>query len=282
MADSLMDVIKKRIAAPTGPQDLGLGNAAQSQQILGTKSGKAVGPSSGPAASSLAEQQTAATNQQALNQTQQEGSIKAQQLGAQSTDQQQSADIQQQQLATKTQAFKTQNQNQINALLQDRDQANATLDLSKRQAIDDQIGFNERLSNDKYVNDLTNAGAQARLDDNASFQQQLQQNYYAGMEDLLDKDTNFKQLVDASGRDFDKKLASMDTDMAMAILQKNIQAQNISNQYAGAGTVVSAGLGYAGSQASNPSTPATPSASPSAPAPGSSFGPTVAGAEPPP
>jgi hypothetical protein len=245
MADNLMDTIKKRLSEQQPAQDLGIGTGAASQQLLQAKSGKAVAGTSGPAASSLGEQQAAQAGQQALGQVQKEGAIKGLQIQQQGEEQLQAADLNQQQLQQKTQAFRQEADRTFDGLMQERSLANKELDFNKRRAIDEQIGFLERLGNEKYITQLQQAGARARLDDALSFKTQLQKDYYSGMEDLIEKDIAFKSLLDAGDRDFNKKLASMDIDTAMAILSGNIQAANTGAIWSGAAGVVSGGIAAA-------------------------------------
>lgn len=266
MADSLMDTIKKRLGEQQPAQDLGIGTGAATQQLLQAKSGKAVAGNTGPAASSLGEQQAAQAGQQALGQVQQEGQIKGLQQQQQGEEQLQAADINQQQLQQKTQGFRQAADRQFDSLMQERSLANKELDFSKRKSVDEQIGFLERLGNDKYVTQLQQAGQKARLDDTLSFKTQLQQDYYSGMEDLLESNIMFKGILDANDRQFDQKLAAMDIDTAMAVLSGNIKAANTGAIWSGAAGAISGGIAAAEKYGSTPAP--TPAPAPNPPKPG--------------
>ena len=225
MAKTLNEVIQSRLGQKPNQAVLGAGmqdTGAQTQKLLQAKSGKQVA-GSGPAASSLAEQQAVTQTGQQLEGVQRRGQLVGLQQQQTGEAQEQAADIQAKKLEQQKQQFRQQSDRKMSELESDKQQALEELDYKKSASATEQMGILNRLSSDKYTNQLQTEGAKRRLDDQGEFQISLQDSIYADMENLLKENLEFKSLINADDREFQKELQQMDINTAMAIMRSQIR-----------------------------------------------------------
>lgn len=250
MAKTLMEVVQQRLRQPE-PGQTGLGAGQQVQQIQRAKTGKAL-QQVGPRASALGERQAAQLGQQALGQIAQQGQLQGLQQQQQAEEQAQAAQIQQSQLAEQREAFREQADKQLGTIEANFRRAQQEGDVREQLASAEQASRLARLDNDKYITQLQQEGARARLDDANEFRTQIQQSQYDNMLQWLDEDLDFRSLLAADQREFEEQLAKMDIQTAMNIMNAQIAAGAQRAMYSGMGSVASgairAGAEYLGSR----------------------------------
>lgn len=227
MAKTLNEVIQSRLSQQPNQAGLGAGMqdaGAQTQNLLRAKAGKQVA-GSGPAASSLAEQQAVTQTGQQLEGVQRRGQLVSTQQKQTGEAQEQAADIQSKQLEQKKGQFREQLGRKKQELSADRSRAIEELDYKKSAAATEQMGILSRLSADKYINQLQTESGRRRLDDSVEFKTALQESMYEEMEDLLASDIEFKQMLGADDREFQKELQEMDINAAMAVIRSQIRGR---------------------------------------------------------
>lgn len=241
MALTLADIIRKRLGtaeAPAATPDA----TQQTAQVLGAKMGKQVSPPTGPAQTNIAEQQTAQVGQQQLQQIAGEGQLKSEQQTQQGLEQQQSFDIARQEMDQKRTALAQQARQQMGRLEQEHQQALGQLDVNRQKSAVEQAGFLSRLSNDKYITALQSAAEKQRLTNGAAIKQKLMQDAFSDELSMMKDNTAFQRVLDSDQRTFEKHLAEMDINSALAILNANLSASSQAMMAQGFGNVVSAGI----------------------------------------
>lgn len=220
------------------------------QGLLRAKSGRAVGPEAGPAASTLQEQVAAQQGrEQAVNVLQQE-EMGLEQLQQEELFRDQQAAQQEAQLDDRQVALQEQYVQRASALMQNFVNQGRELDFSQKKAQVEQVGFALRLNNEKYVADLQQAGAKARLTDALEFQEALQRSIFAEELDLLNSDLSFQRMLDKEAREFKMDVAELDINQAINIAMARSDAANTQAMYEAGATAVGTGLKYLGTMES--------------------------------
>lgn len=129
---------------------------------------------------------------------------------------------------------------QTNQILQEFQQAGEKLDIEKNKAKVEQLGFMMRLQNDKYIAKLQDEAARAGLEDDYQFQSSCYDSQFENQIALLNSDLEFKSMINADDREFSKRMASMDIDLAWSILQSEMQASATAAKYQSVGTGIQA------------------------------------------
>lgn len=255
MAISLMDTIRKNMQSPVGGQP---GQAAGAPQIgaqasdinqtsqigslLGAASGKAAAPSAAPSTSNLGEQiqqNQAALAQQAV---QQQGQQAAQELGQAQRAQEQQFQQQGRQLTEQSLATQDEFTRQNEALLNSYQQGIKQLNLQKDKSRLEQLGFDLRLGNNQYIDNLQREGARARLDSKIAFSEALQRSIWDDEQDLFNDSLEFRSLMGSDQRAFTDKMAQMDLDFAMQVANAQAQEANQRQMWGAIGSLTSAGI----------------------------------------
>lgn len=115
------------------------------------------------------------------------------------------------------------------------------LDLNKDKAKLEQLGFNMRLSNDKYLSELQRQATMANLSDALAFEEEMYRTIFADEEELLRNDLDFRALMAADKRTFEEEVMRIDIDTAIAMA--NAENRAISQRQMWEGI---SGLGQAG------------------------------------
>ncbi len=238
MANLLQSLQKTQTQRATQPVP---GQAANLRRMLGAKSGKA-GATSGPAQSNIQEQQAlsdfsaAATQQQQQAQTAVMGQQQQQDAQTQRTAQQmqalqgQSADMQQKQAQALQQVS-----NNLDSLRKDLD--------SKRgiEALNQAI-FTRRLSDEKYTTELARQGQIRRLENDQDFALEAAKSAFDNQMEIFNNEEEFVQALREDESSFQKRLAEMDYETALQVLNNQAEAANREAQIGAIGTLATTGI----------------------------------------
>lgn len=242
---SLLSTVQSSLksqAQPQGPQS----QTAQAQSLMSTaQTGKAQSPgSTTPALSNLAEKaqaiQTQQSQNQLLTQVQQEQTKVDQKAAAQA----QTFAAQTQELDTKRLAVRQQWQTQLKGMLQQNQEALQGLSQQDTRSREEQIGALARLSNDKYITNLTQAAEKARLEDSYNFSTQLAHQVFDDERELLESNLDFISIFNMEHRDAMRQVSQMDLDQALAMARAGSKAAGVAAMASGASQVVGAGAKY--------------------------------------
>ena len=213
--------------------------------LLRAKSGKAVG---GPTTALSTQQEQAALAQTAQQMQPVEAAAQAQAMG----EEQQTREIQQktgQQLtdiAQSQQANQMQTQLRTDQLLQELQQNRGKIDLAKYQSGLEQVGFNLRLSNKEYVDNLQREGSRARLDDKFQFEEQLTASILKDNKALFEKQLANKSILAANDREWQIAMERMGSQVAYDIFRNDMKADKERAAAGAIGTLITTGIGAYG------------------------------------
>lgn len=156
--------------------------------------------------------------------------------------------------------MRTKSVQQSNQLLGDLERGKKELNSEQAQLQLEQLGFNLRLANDRYVFNLQSEGIKNRLTNKYAFDEALQAAVFGNDYVVA------KQAADDAielGADKQKRLraiAKIDLESAIALAGMQAAAYRTAAIAGGVSSVISAGAQYAASQKPTGSTPATPPA----------------------
>lgn len=209
--------------------------------LLRAKSGKAVaGPST--ALSTQQEQAALAQTAQAMQPVEAAAETQAMAQEQQAREVEQRAGQQQTEIAQSREANRMQTQLRTDQLLQDLEQGRGKMDLARYQSNLEQVGFNLRLDNKEYVDNLQREGARARLNDRVQFEKQLALSALANNKEILEKQLGNKSVLAASDREFAKRMAEMGVQNAWQILNNDIKAAQEIGQAQAVGGLITSGI----------------------------------------
>jgi len=220
--------------------------------LLRAKSGKAV---SGPSTALSTQQEQAAVAQTAQAMQPVQEAAQTQQLAQeqQQREVQQRAGQQQEEIAQAREANKMQTQLRTDQLLQELEQGRGRIDLGKFQSNLEQIGFNLRLDNKEYVDNLQRQGDRARLNSRIQFEQQLALSTLADNKSILERQLGNRSVLEANDREFTKRMADMGVQNAWEIINNDIKSAKEIGQVQAVGGLITTGIGVAGKFKSTPS-----------------------------
>lgn len=115
------------------------------------------------------------------------------------------------------------------------------IETQRDQAKMEVASFLLRLSNDKYLNNLKVHGAKARLENNLKFNEELQRSIWSDEIELLNGDLNFKSLLRADERQFERDVANIDLNTAIALATTASDVENYKRISSGMVDVVKTG-----------------------------------------
>lgn len=215
----------------------------QVQQLLTTKAtGRATGPGAAPKATNIQEQVALSQARLQQQELQQAGKEAATQLGMQEQEATQQYEQSVADLDEKRISIQEQYQRQVEAVFRDLSRGTRELDFQKDAARAEQLGFQLRLSNDKYVNDLKREGARSRLTSEIAFKEALTLSIFAEEEKLYRSSLAFKSMIDAEDRSFNEKLAQMDMDLAQELAAAETDAMQTAAMYSGVAEMAKGGI----------------------------------------
>lgn len=129
------------------------------------------------------------------------------------------------------------------------------LDLTKDKARLEQLGFNMRLSNDKYLGELEQKARLADLSNAASFEEELTRSIFADEEELFRNDLDFRAMIAADQRTFQEEMSQMDINMALDMAETNNKALSEKQMWDGLGGIIQGGASAYASYKGTTSTP---------------------------
>lgn len=207
---------------------------SQVQQLLTTKAtGRATGPTAAPKATNIQEQ--IALNQARLQQQelQQAGREAGSALGLQAAEADQQYQQSRAELDEKQISSQEQYQRQAEAVFRDLARGTREIDFQRDSAKAEQVGFQLRLSNDRYVNNLKLEGMRSRLNSEIAFKEALTVSIFAEEEALYRSNLSFKSMIDANDRAFNERLSEMDIELAIELASAEAKGQAMSNTISG-------------------------------------------------
>lgn len=212
----------------------------QVQQLLTTKAtGRATGPSAAPKATNIQEQ--VAINQARLQQQelQRAGQQAADQMGMQAAEVEQQYQQSVSELDEKQIGVQEQYQRQAEAVFRDLARGSREIDFQKDAAKTEQLGFQLRLSNSKYIDQVKLEGARSRLNSELAFKEALTRSIFAEQEALFRNSLEFNRMMDANDRQFDEMMAKMSEDFAMELALAQTRGSMEAAKWSGVSKAVS-------------------------------------------
>lgn len=213
------------------------------QGLLRSKTGRAGVGGSAPRISSQAERAAVAETAARGRELQAQGAQQAKQLEQAAEGQEIQQEAEQQaatdQLLDTQQKAGLQTQNILNEL----ERGEEELDLKKWMSKAEQMSFNMRLNDQKYIQELQNTRARRRMRSEDDFLQQYAESQFAAeravLQDALGRDLDL--LADEA--EFRKQLAEMDLQHAIKMAQAQAEQEAITNEYGAYESMVSGGAG---------------------------------------
>jgi hypothetical protein len=101
-----------------------------------------------------------------------------------------------------------------------------------------------RIRNDKYINELQMEGRKRRLDNKIKFDEALKEAVFDEEIDLMRDNFAFNKLMSAEEAEFQKGLANMSLDAAIALSRSQMESANKSAVVSGVGSAITQGAGY--------------------------------------
>ena len=252
---SILETLKQNnqpqtTATPTAAATPGLGRI---QNLYRAKTGKAVSDT-GPQASSLQAKIQEGQNIAQAEQGQQQANTLMMGLEQAEAGQEQKKEQQEQVLSQNLVEKQAEFTNRAIDTYREFSQKGVQLDNRRDRAKAEQLGFDLRLSNDKYITNLESQGRRARLDDAAGFQEELMRSIFGEELDMLNDSLDFRAMMSADEREFNDMMAAIDLDFAMQISKAENKAASNRMIWEGAGTAASgAARAYSSSDSSSDS-----------------------------
>lgn len=240
---SLYDVINKNAAQQSSAQAPMQDETLRTRKLLQAKSGRSLSEATEAPISSLQEQSANAATTSGLQQVGQQAQLQAQQLGQAEEQVQQQVGQQQRGIEQQKRFDTIENRLQTDQLLQNLEQSRGKLDVMKDKASKEQIASNLRLQSQEYIDNLQRAAASARLDDAASFQDQLLRDTLGDNESLLRQKLGDNAFLGESEREWKKRLAQMNADSAYDVFKDDLKALKNKAMYEGITGATKGGIG---------------------------------------
>ena len=224
---------------------------SQSQRLIQAKSGKAAAPGSAPRISNVGEQ---VANQNALLQ----GQALAQQiqLGQQALDTQvaqQTEAVKQQEDEQAFQAEKVESDYLRNedAVLDQYLSGKKKLDLSKDKSKFEQMGFQMRMADGKYMDTLNREAKRSQLDNESKFKEEMARTVFAEELEMFHDNLDFRNSMFSDKMDFQEQMGQMDLDYALQMAQFSNQQASANSMFTGIGQATTGGIQAYGAYAKN-------------------------------
>jgi hypothetical protein len=225
----------------------------QAQSILSAQTGKEKAPTAfqGPAKSNLAELAAQDQTKQGLGQVQEQRGMQSQLFQAEQARQKEQEQQQLEQLDADELNQREELLNRGEEIMQEWRNQGTQLDLKKKAAQTEQLGFIARLSDDAYVNNLKREGRKARLNNKLKFQEELQKAIFDDERELFESDLSFKQAMKQDAREFKELLANEGLDWKKALQVAEMKSQATQQTWTGIGQLGQAGMQGYGQYAAN-------------------------------
>lgn len=223
------------------------------ESLLRAKSGKSIGGGA-VSSSNLQEQQASVQNAGQMQQIAQGANIMQQGQEQQFAGQQQREGIAAKEIEQSKKFDNIQTRLKTEQLLRDLERNKGEIDVNRDVAGLEQVGFNLRMQNKEYVDNLQREGNKARLDNHLTFQEALQKDIFGESERLIKSQMKNDNLLKENDRIFQRELTHMGVDqMFDQYYYEKDQAKK--RQWSEAlGSMIGAGAGAASSSSSSSST----------------------------
>lgn len=226
------------------------------QQLMRAKGGRALPSTSAtPKMSNLGEQ---AANDQSIAQAgaqQQEAKLATAGVGAAIAGAETATTNKLAGISAERQAQKQSFKDRETGLLLELKQGQDGINLERDKAKLEQLGFTSRLSSESYVQELNQAAAEQRLEDELGFKAALASDIFKSELDLLKTGLNYAEMLSSDQNRWDEMLGSMSLEFAMQIASGKQKAANTQAVYTSAGNVVSTGTSAYADYKSEPAAP---------------------------
>ena len=231
---SLLDKMRKQFTTPAQSDDTQRVARLQEGMV-----GREVGPSSAPGQSTLAERIAQGQTRQQVEQAKQKAEIVGQQQAT--AEEAQLQQFRDEDLSTVERAMdiKQSIAQKTDALLNGLKRQERALDFQKDAARLEQIGFDLRMNNKKYIDNLQQNAQRARLDDAAAFKEELQRAIFDDERELFDTSLEFKRLMDSEQREFMQELSNISLDAALELGKYEAKSASELGKWQGIGGMVS-------------------------------------------
>jgi len=239
---TLLDTLKQTMGQTGQPEQVA-DETGTVKSLLAAKKG-IVGPATalGPKGLSVAEVAARAPAQQALAQTaqaaQQQSTAISQAAAGQAEEERQRA----LQIETQRQQNQLQNRIQTESILRNLEQNKAALTEDQRRAGMEKVAGQLRLQNAAYVDNLQREGERARLRDALAFDEQLKRDVADDNIALLKLKLGNQSALDADQRTFQKELAKIDINEALAMARENSRFAQTQATIGGLGSVTTTAI----------------------------------------
>jgi hypothetical protein len=245
---SLLDTIKmnqdaaaqQATSAPRQASEINV--QSQSQKLLQAKSGKAVAPGSTPRQSNVQEQQA---QQNALLQGQalaQQIQLGQQAIQAQATQQAEAIKVQSQEQDFQAQKLETDYLRSEDAALDQYLQGQKKLDLSKDKAKFEQMGFQMRMADSKYIDTLTREAKRSQLDNEVKFKEEMARTVFAEELEMFHDNLDFRNSMFSDKQEFLEQMGQMDLDYALQMGAFANQQAAANSLFTGVGQISSGSI----------------------------------------
>lgn len=234
MANNLSQLIQSNLQRASDFAPEPVSQTEQAQRLLEARTGRET-TRTGPKATSIGEAMANQQTRMGLNQIAQAGQIQAEQFRLSQEQVEQQYRQQVEQLNEEQIARQEQYQRQVEALLGELTRGTKQINVAREGAKAEQLGFQLRLSNEKYINNLREQAARDKLVSDIDFKEAIIRTTFSDELDLLGKDLDFRLMLKADDAQFQKMLANIDIETAIAIASS--QSQSASAQMVVGGVV---------------------------------------------
>lgn len=222
---TLLQKLQQNLGQATASTEPAGGETALVQQMLAAKKGIVGTPAQmGPQGLAVGDIAARAPAQQQLAQLGQAAQLQGVAIGQAAAGQEEEQRQREQAVEAQRAETSLRGRIQTESILQNLEQGRAELGEKQRQLGLEQVASNLRLQDRKYVDDLRREGERARLKEDLSFDEALKKSIFADNMELLKLKIGNRSILDASDRDFNKALASMDINEAIRIQRSSMES----------------------------------------------------------
>ena len=239
---TLMETLNKQLETPAAAPAADL--TEQAQNVLRAKLGSAAGAGSGPRRSNIAEQAAVQQTQTALDQGQQENKLLAKNIEQGFAQQEQQTEQQFSSLAENLEDMRGAFERESTNILEELGRQNKELDFNRDAAKLEQLGFNLRFQDNKYVTELENQARSLNLNNDLNFKEEMAKTILEDSMELFKGNLNFQKFINMDNRKFAEEMATMDINAAMQLAQAGIAAEKEQALFTGIGGLIQGGLTY--------------------------------------
>jgi hypothetical protein len=241
---TLLETIRNNMqqagAAPK-PQATEVDTTGQAQKLLQAKSGKAVSPGTSPRISNVGEQVQTQQAQLARQQVAAQAQQAAQQFQTQAGLQQKQLQQAEQGSQFETQKVETDFLRNEDAVLDQYLRGQKQLNVQKDKAQFEQLGFQLRLTNTQYIDNLKREAAKAQLDNDLKFKEEMARTVFSEEHGMFTDNLEFRSALFADKSQFRDMMAEMDLNYAVQMAEFEAKQASSAALFTGIGGMISGG-----------------------------------------